>query len=119
MKLDFAPPIATVRCLWSPLPLSIRAISPRMPVQFSDIVEEEPTHDLEEADYRRWLVRRTLELIRADFSKATWDAFNRFVLEGQPAATVAASLGISANAVYLARNRVLTRLRQELAGLLE
>ncbi len=84
-----------------------------------DIPDHSPTIDLDEVEYRSCLVHRTLELIRADFSPATWDAFNRFVLEGQPAIEVATALGISANAVYLARNRILTRLRQELAGLME
>jgi RNA polymerase sigma factor (sigma-70 family) len=84
-----------------------------------DIADESNPGDLDEAEYRKWLVHRTLELIRPDFSSDTWLAFTQFVLEGQPAAPVAKRLGITANAVYLARNRVLTRLRQELAGLLE
>jgi RNA polymerase sigma-70 factor (ECF subfamily) len=75
--------------------------------------------DSDEGEYRRRLVRRALELVRSDFSPSTWEAFTQFVLQGRPAAEVAASLGISTNAVYLARNRVLTRLRQELAGFLD
>ncbi len=85
----------------------------------SDFPEQATINDLDEAEYRRWLVHRTLELVRSDFSTISWNAFSRFVLEGQPAANVAADLGITTNAVYLARNRVLTRLRQELSGLLE
>ena len=41
------------------------------------------------------------------------------MVEGRPAAEVAARLGLSENAVWIARSRVLRRLRQELAGLLE
>ena len=41
------------------------------------------------------------------------------VVEGRPADAVAAELGITPNAVYLARGRVLRRLRAELAGLVE
>jgi len=85
----------------------------------SDIAVDADPSSLDEAEYRKWLVHRTLDLIRSDFSSDTWLAFTRFVLEGQPAAKVATGLGITPNAVYLARNRVLTRLRQELAGLLE
>jgi RNA polymerase sigma factor (sigma-70 family) len=85
----------------------------------SDLPEKTSTSDMDEAEYRSCMVHRTLELIRSDFAQATWDAFNRFVLEGQSAVNVAAELGITTNAVYLARNRVLTRLRQELAGFLE
>jgi RNA polymerase sigma-70 factor (ECF subfamily) len=73
----------------------------------------------DEADDRRLLVHRALELIRGDFSPPTWAAFTRFVLDGVAAADVARGLGLTPNAVYLARNRVLTRLRAELAGLVD
>jgi RNA polymerase sigma-70 factor (ECF subfamily) len=75
--------------------------------------------ELEEAEYRRLLVRRGLELIRADFNDTTWTAFTRLVMEGRSAADVAAELKLSVNAVYLARHRVLARLHQELDGLLD
>ena len=42
-----------------------------------------------------------------------------FVVRDRPAADVAAELGISVNSVYLAKSRVLRRLREELAGLLD
>ena len=75
--------------------------------------------ELGEAEYRRLLVRRGLELIRADFSDTTWAAFTRLALEGRPAAEVAAELKVSRSAVHQARYRVLARLRQELDGLLD
>lgn len=75
--------------------------------------------ELEEAEYRRRLVRRVLELVRPDFGESTWRAFEGFVMSGRPAAEVAAEVGVSVNAVYCARNRVLTRVRAELAGLFE
>jgi len=72
---------------------------------------------MDEAEYRAVLAARAAKLIEADFNAATWQAFWRTAVEGKPAAEVAAELGLSANAVYLARSRVLARLRQELAGL--
>jgi RNA polymerase sigma-70 factor (ECF subfamily) len=57
--------------------------------------------------------------MQAEFSAATWKACWECVVEGRPAAEVAAELGISENAVYLARCRVLRRLRRELDGLLD
>ena len=60
------------------------------------------------------LVRRALDLIRPDFTEASWQAFWRVVMEDQSAADVAQSLGISVNAVYVAKSRVLHRLRDEL-----
>jgi RNA polymerase sigma-70 factor (ECF subfamily) len=75
--------------------------------------------ELEEAEYRRQLVRRGLELIRGDFKETTWLAFTRVMVEGRPPADVAAELNVTVNAVFLARNHVLSRLREQIDGLLE
>jgi RNA polymerase sigma-70 factor (ECF subfamily) len=72
-----------------------------------------------EEEYRRWLVGRALDLMRAEFQPNTWKACWECVVGGRPAAEVAAELGVGAGAVYMAKSRVLSRLRQELAGLLE
>jgi RNA polymerase sigma-70 factor (ECF subfamily) len=85
----------------------------------STVGDHDPLPELEETEYRRLLVRRGLEIIRSDFSESTWTAFTRVMVEGRSPADVAAELSISVNAVFLARHRVLTRLRQELDGLLE
>jgi RNA polymerase sigma-70 factor (ECF subfamily) len=77
------------------------------------------TEELAEEEYRQYLTRRALELMQAEFQPATWRAFWKYVVEERPAAEVAAELGMSENAVYLAKGRVLRRLREELAGLLD
>lgn len=73
----------------------------------------------EEEEYRQAVVRRALDLMQAEFQPVTWRACWEFVVLDRPAAEVAADLGISVNAVYLAKGRVLRRLREQLAGLLE
>ena len=75
--------------------------------------------EFEEEDYRLGLVRRVQRIVRPDFHEQTWTAFSRAVLQGTPAAEVAAEMGISVNAVYIARNRVLARIREVLAGFLD
>jgi RNA polymerase sigma-70 factor (ECF subfamily) len=60
-----------------------------------------------------------LRRVQGDFAPATWQAFNRHVLEGEPAGRVAEEFGLSLNSVLLAKSRVLKRLRQELTGLVE
>jgi RNA polymerase sigma-70 factor (ECF subfamily) len=75
--------------------------------------------DVEEAEYRNYIVGRALTLMQAEFQPATWKACWEFVVCDRPAEEVAALVGISVNAVYLAKSRVLRRLREELAGLLE
>jgi RNA polymerase sigma-70 factor (ECF subfamily) len=60
------------------------------------------------------LVRRALQLLQSDFEPGTWKAFWRVTVDGQAPAEVAAELKISTNAVYQAKSRVLSRLRDEL-----
>jgi RNA polymerase sigma-70 factor (ECF subfamily) len=84
----------------------------------SGVADDAPAEP-EEAEYRRLLVDRALDVIRRDFNDTTWSAFHGVTVEGRSAADVAAGLGISVNAVWLARHRVVRRLREELEGLLE
>jgi hypothetical protein len=56
--------------------------------------------------------------VETDFTPTTWQAFQRFGVDGVPAAQVAQELGLSQNAVILAKSRVLKRLRQEAGDLL-
>jgi RNA polymerase sigma-70 factor (ECF subfamily) len=72
-----------------------------------------------EEDYRAYLVGRALELMKAEFAEADWRACWEFVVSGRPAADVARELGLSVNQVYLAKSRILRRLRAELDGLLD
>jgi len=60
------------------------------------------------------LIHRALELIRADFTERTWQAFWRTAVEEQAAVDVAQDLGISPGAVRVATCRVLQRLREAL-----
>ena len=73
----------------------------------------------EEREYRAFLVERAKQLIAAEFEPVTWTACWKYVAEDRSATDVAAELGISPNAVRVAKCRVLKRLRDELAGLLE
>lgn len=63
------------------------------------------------------LLRANLERIRAEFEERTWQAFWLTAAEERAPAEVARKLGISVNAVYKAKSRVLRRLRDELDGM--
>lgn len=63
------------------------------------------------------LYHRALELIRGEFEQRSWDAFWRVVGEGQGVEDVAAALQMSRNAVYIAKSRILHRLRELLGDL--
>ena len=70
-----------------------------------------------EAEYRRALIGRVLQLVQIDFPPKTWQIFWQLAVEGRPGVDVARDFGVTPNAVYLARGRVLARLRHELTDL--
>jgi RNA polymerase sigma-70 factor (ECF subfamily) len=76
-------------------------------------------NSFEEGEYRRQVATRALELMQSEFEPSTWQACWEHVVSGRPAAEVGAALGMSEGAVYVAKCRVLKRLREELQGLLD
>jgi RNA polymerase sigma-70 factor (ECF subfamily) len=72
-----------------------------------------------EKEYRSYLIKRALQMMQTDFQPLTWQACWQHVACDRPAAAVAAELGMTVKAVYLAKARVLRRLRQELQGLFD
>ncbi len=70
-------------------------------------------------EHDRYVFERLLATVRPDFEANTWEAFTRFALEGRTAAVVARELGTTENAVVVAKYRVLKRLREEAAGLID
>lgn len=83
---------------------------------------EDPTTGLSQLwnqEHDRHVTRQLLEMLRPQFEPTTWQAFERFALDGLSAAAVAAELKITVNVVFISKSRVLARLRQEAAGLLE
>jgi RNA polymerase sigma-70 factor (ECF subfamily) len=78
-----------------------------------------PDRTLEEEEYRKFLVARALDLMRTEFHPTTWQACWALVVEGRPAAEVAAERNMTVNALYVVKSRVLRRLREELAGLFD
>lgn len=68
---------------------------------------------------QRVLHRRVVELVRDEFELRTWQAFWKVIVEGKTPKDAAADLGMTVNAVYLAKSRVLHRLREEFAALAE
>lgn len=83
---------------------------------------EDPGSELHrwwDAEHDRYVLRGLLALAEPAFSPETWAAFMGTALDGRPAADVAAELGLTLNAVHLARSRVLARLRREAEGFVD
>jgi RNA polymerase sigma-70 factor (ECF subfamily) len=64
-------------------------------------------------EHDQHVMYRLLEAIQADFAPSTWQAFHQLTFEGRAPEEVGKNLGLSANAVLIAKCRVLKRLRQE------
>jgi RNA polymerase sigma-70 factor (ECF subfamily) len=93
----------------------------RLPIidGFVDMPARDSQSQSEEADYRRHIVKQMLHILEDQFPPSTWQYFQAYVIEGKDPQTVATHFKVSVGTVYTAKSKVLTRLREELAGLLE
>ncbi len=70
-------------------------------------------------EHDRYVLRCLLDLVEQEFEPKTFQAFRRVALGDATAAEVAAELGMRVGAVYVAKSRVLQRIREEAAGLID
>ena len=70
-----------------------------------------------EQEYQQQLFRLAAGRIQEDFAPTTWQAFWKTAVEGESGSAVAAQLGLSVGAVYVARSRVLARLTEQIQRL--
>jgi RNA polymerase sigma-70 factor (ECF subfamily) len=52
--------------------------------------------------------------VQGEFQPATWQAFLLTALEGRAPSQVSGQVGLSVGAIYVAKSRVIARLRQEI-----
>ncbi len=62
-------------------------------------------------EYRRSVYRWAAKTVQREVRPSTWEAFHRTSVEGAPIEDVAEQLGMSTGAVYVARSRVMAKLR--------
>jgi RNA polymerase sigma-70 factor (ECF subfamily) len=87
-----------------------------------DLLDAQPSKDaaassLFDAEYRRRVFDWAASEVREAFTPNTWQAFWRTAVEGRSPQAVAVELGLSVGAVYVARSRVLGRLRRRVEAL--
>ncbi|PQO44104.1 RNA polymerase sigma factor [Blastopirellula marina] len=70
-------------------------------------------------EHDQYVIQYLLEEVRPNFTAQTWRAFQRFALDGRSADEVSQELGISVNAVFIAKSRVMSSLRKQGAGLID
>jgi RNA polymerase sigma-70 factor (ECF subfamily) len=69
--------------------------------------------DAWETEYQRRLAALAMERVKSEFQEKTWRAFWLTAVEGAAAADVSRQLGLSPGAIYVAKSRVLARLKDE------
>lgn len=83
---------------------------------------EDPASELSQLwnrQHDQHVLRALLERIRPTVSEPMWQAFRRAALDDTPPAEVANDLGITINQVYIARSRIMARLREFGRGLID
>jgi RNA polymerase sigma-70 factor (ECF subfamily) len=70
-----------------------------------------------ELEYQRRLSAKAMDLAQGEFQPNTWQAFWRTAVEGRVAQEVGGELKMTPGAVYVAKSRVLARLREEVQRL--
>ena len=87
--------------------------------KFLEQIPDEENEDSKvwEQEYERHLLMLAADRIKGSFSPATWQAFWQTAVEVKNVKEVAESLGMSVGAAYVAKSRVLARMRQEVERL--
>jgi RNA polymerase sigma-70 factor (ECF subfamily) len=85
--------------------------------QIADPDSELNRHWDEEHDH--YVLQCLLDLVDEEFEPLTLQAVRRLAFDGVSGAAAAQELGLSVSAVYVAKSRVLARIRQEAVGLID
>ena len=70
-----------------------------------------------QAQWDTFVMERALEIVRTEVTPQTMEAFHLFAVLGRPTSEVASELGMTENAVFGAKRRVLARVREVVAEL--
>jgi RNA polymerase sigma-70 factor (ECF subfamily) len=114
----------TVNCLrdfWKKQKVRPQATGDSNFVQILAQLEDPHSHLSQQWDreYEVHMTRQLMRMLRPQFTEQTWQAFELLALRGISAAEVASQLGLTVNSVYIAKSRVLAKLRQEGRGLID
>lgn len=89
----------------------------------NNLLRQHPAPDREDEAWRQEHQRRLFqwaaEQVRGQVQESSWKAFWQTAIEGRSGAEVAGELGMSVAAVYLARSRIMARIRETLLPLQE
>ena len=87
--------------------------------RWNDLAVPDDAEAFWQREYDQFLVARALQIMQAEFEPTSWKACWETTVNGRKAADVAKELGLSEGAVFVAKSRVLRKLREELAGIMD
>jgi RNA polymerase sigma factor (sigma-70 family) len=82
-------------------------------------VEDPEADTLWEEGFEARVLEVAMQRARPDFEETTWKIFERYWIDGRTAPEVSRELGVPIDSVYVAKSRVLKRLRAEVVHLAE
>lgn len=85
-------------------------------VQLMDRSPSQNECDTWEQDYQRQMLAWAMEKIKPEFSQRIWGVFEDTALKGRRSVDVAKEVGMSENAIAVAKHRVLKRLKEKIEG---
>ena len=77
---------------------------------------QQPEADAWDLEYRKRLFQWAASNVRPEFQESSWSAFWKTTVEECTGSEVAVQLGLSVGAVYVAKSRVLKRIREKVAS---
>jgi len=80
----------------------------------SQVAPDPSATALFDTEYQMRLFLWASDQVKEEFTPTTWGAFWQTAVEARPSAAVAAELGLSVGAVYIARSRVLARIKKRI-----
>ena len=114
----------TVYCMRDHLRKQNRSPRPAGGSEMAQIINELADDESElsrrwDEEHSRHLVHLLTQRVRKEFRSQTWQAFSMVALQRLKPEEVASQLGVTINAVQVAKSKVLRRIREEGAGLLD
>lgn len=87
-----------------------------MKARLEQIPQPEESLSIWDQQYDRRLLEWAAKRVRQEVRESTWQAFWQTAVEGKTAEEVAQALEMSVGAVYIAKSRIIARLRQQVEG---
>lgn len=72
-----------------------------------------------ETEYQKRIFQWAAAKVREEVAEQTWQAFEMVAIENRPVEEVASALGIKSGAVYVAKSRIITRMRETVETITE